>query len=268
MSLDLQILSAALAPPSRLSSGSYWHGHVPFAHFIVALHRPRLIVEFGVEHGDSLFAFADAVRWNGVPGAIVACDMWKGDAHVGPQDEWVYDRVRSIAAEYSNTITLLRENTIEASRHFADRSVDLLHIDASHQYEAVRDDFHSMRDKLSDRAIVLFHDTAVYSEPYGVWRLWQELREQFPHIDFVHSCGLGVLWVGKEIEAPVRTLFDGPDQDKVAVSRLFSALGHGISLRYDTAEQREALARIGQLPFPPGFEADDLLRQCLARARW
>ena len=74
----------------------------------------------------------------------------------------------------------IRSNFTDARDHFAEASVDLLHIDGQHHYEDAHSDFETWRPKLSDRAVVLFHDINEYGRDFGVHRLWGELVEAYP----------------------------------------------------------------------------------------
>jgi hypothetical protein len=189
-------LPARTFQPRRYRPGNQgtWSGHLPFACDLIAALRPALLVELGTHYGESYFGMCQAVLETAISCQCYAVDTWIGDRHASFYDESVFQEVKEWNdSHYAAFSHLLRTTFDEALANFADGSVDLLHIDGLHTYEAVRHDFDSWFPKVRPGGIVLLHDTAVRHHDFRVWRLWEELCREYPHFVFTHCWGLGVL---------------------------------------------------------------------------
>jgi len=228
---------------TRPRTDSTWLGHIPFAHWLVGAAQPRLVVELGTMSGSSYAAFCESVVRNGFGTKCFAVDTWVGDQHMGEYGEHIFENLDAFNRErYAAFSTLVRKTFDAALGDFADDTIDLLHIDGTHTYEAVRHDFETWLPKLTDRAIVLFHDTDEKKEDFGVWKLWGELQTRYPSFTFTHFHGLGVLQVGAALEGPATALFRLDDEaERQKVRQRFEALGTNVrNLSYAIRMQREA----------------------------
>ncbi|MCG8413848.1 MAG: class I SAM-dependent methyltransferase [Pseudomonadales bacterium] len=173
---------------------STWIDHMPFGYDIVAAIRPRLIVELGTYSGLSFFTFCQAAQEQNVESIAYAVDTWEGDEHTGAYGEEIFSRVRDHAREHYRGFTyLLRMRFDDAVTQFDDESIELLHIDGLHTYQAVKHDFDTWYPKLAPGGILLFHDIEARLPDYGVRNLWDELEQQHETFAFRHGYGLGVL---------------------------------------------------------------------------
>jgi hypothetical protein len=207
----------------KCTSGSAWQGHIPFAHWLVHVARPRTLVELGTQAGVSYSAFCDAVARSNTGTRCFAVDTWQGDKHAGSYGETVFDEFKPFHdRHYGAFSTLLRTEFDDAVGWFEDGEIDVLHIDGLHTYEAVRHDFETWLPKLSSRAVVLFHDTNERRDDFGVWRFWEEVKQRYPAFEFLHSHGLGVLGVGGGAPDQVRALCSIDSNKRIdAVRRRF-----------------------------------------------
>lgn len=184
--------------PKYVQTLSAWLGHGPFAMWLVKTATPRVIVELGSHTGFSYFAMCQAVQDNGLQTRCFAVDTWLGDEHSGLYDETIFQSVQAHNCRYEQFSTLLRKRFDQALADIPDASIDLLHIDGRHFYDDVKEDFECWVPKLSNRAIVLFHDTEVVERNFGVKKYWHELRTRYDGFEFEHWHGLGVLFFGTE----------------------------------------------------------------------
>jgi hypothetical protein len=229
--LDLEHLGAALQAPRYLSPVSAWVEHIPFAFAAVSLLRPRTVVELGTHMGDSYCAFCQAIETLGIEARLTAIDTWQGDSQAGGYGQGILDGLRAYHDPlYGRFSRLLQDTFDDAVGQFADASVDLLHIDGLHTYEAVQHDFETWLPKVSARGLVLFHDTQVRRGDFGVYRLWEELAGQYPSFEFTHGYGLGVLAVGNDLPAEMAAFLGAARRTPTLVRQYFSVLGNRIQL--------------------------------------
>jgi hypothetical protein len=193
--LPLTLPSARFRPLRYRPDGiGAWSGHIPFGCDLIACRRPSVLVELGTHYGESYFAFCQTIEASGVPCSAFAVDNWEGDAHTGRYGEEVFKEVDAYnRAHYATFSTLLRTSFDQAAEQFAGESIDLLHIDGLHSYEAVRHDFETWFPNVRPGGVVLLHDTEVQLPGFGVWRFWAELQQQYRCFGFQHSSGLGVV---------------------------------------------------------------------------
>jgi hypothetical protein len=176
-------------------ASSPWSGHRLFAYDLVRNLAPRRIVELGTHWGCSLFAFAQAIQNGGLPSELFAIDTWEGDENTGFYGEEVYAWVKETLASCfpDLPVHLMRMTFDEALPEFKDSSIDVLHIDGLHAYDAARHDFETWLPKLAPNGVVLFHDVAE-STGYGSSKYWSEISQEHPSYAFEHSFGLGILF--------------------------------------------------------------------------
>jgi hypothetical protein len=240
-----------IQPPIGISGASFWcpdfleHSawieHAPFAFWIVGALKPRSLVELGTHRGYSYFAFCQAVQRLGLNTRCHAVDTWKGDEHAGFYGEEVFEEVRNYNDKhYLAFSSLVRSTFDEALSHISDTSVDLLHIDGRHFYEDVKHDFESWCPKLSERAVVLFHDTNERLRNFGVFRLWEELICRYPSFEFLHGHGLGVLGYGASLPQEIKSFFDATSDASVTgeVRAAYARLGSALKAEFDSGQIR------------------------------
>lgn len=233
--------------PQRLVD-SAWVEHIPFAMVLMEITQPGLLVELGTHTGVSYCAFCQAIKELKIGTKCYAVDTWKGDSHVGFYGSEVLTDLRAhhdpLYCEFSS---LLQSTFDDALKNFNDGSIDILHIDGLHTYEAVKHDFEAWLPKLSSKSIVLFHDITERKNDFGVWKLWDELKSIYPSFEFIHGHGLGVLAVGQAYPPSMDMLFKSSIEIP-NIQEFFYHLGYGLdrelSIKVMTDQLNQANSRI------------------------
>ncbi len=221
------ISSVVFIKPALLPQ-SAWTEHIPFAFWLINSLKPDLFVELGTHYGLSYFSFCQAIQKSQLQTKCYAIDNWIGDEHAGYYDDAVFEFVNKINEPYNSFSTLYRSTFDDAVSSFKDKSIDLLHIDGLHTYEAVKHDFYNWLPKISKTGVVVFHDTNVRERGFGVYKLWEELIKEYPHFDFNHGFGLGILGVGEKIPEKIEQLFNigSIPAIRTAIRNVYERLGN------------------------------------------
>jgi O-antigen biosynthesis protein len=231
--LDLFAHPIILSTPRHLVH-SAWNGHIPFGMFLIELLAPSVMVELGTHSGASYCAFCQAITELGLTTAATAVDTWQGDEHSGSYGSEIFTDLRAHHDPlYGHFSKLFRGTFDEAATTFETGSVDLLHIDGLHTYEAVSHDYEKWLPKMSNRGVMLFHDIAVTLPGFGVQRFWNEIKTKHSHLEMLHCSGLGVLVTGKEAEEQLRVLLKCTNEERQFLNQLFEELGSRLEARVE-----------------------------------
>ncbi|MCX6751897.1 MAG: glycosyltransferase [Candidatus Nomurabacteria bacterium] len=178
-----------------------WVGHKYFAYDLIENIKPEIVVELGTHYGTSFWSFSQAVKDQNLDTKLYAIDTWEGEKHSGFYGEEVFETVKKIKEDfYCNLkINLIRKRFNNALVEFKDNSIDILHIDGLHTYEAVKNDFQNWLPKIKQNGIILFHDVKVAENDFGVYKFWNELKVKYITVEFYQSFGLGILFLDKKL---------------------------------------------------------------------
>lgn len=211
--------------PPHVSYPISWLGHAPFMNWLFKTIKPKLFVELGVHSGNSFFSACQSVVDNKLKTKCFGVDSWEGDPHSGSYENKIYDVVENFNKKYKSFSTLLKMRFDEASSKIKNQSIDILHIDGFHSYDAVSHDYHTWLPKMKSDGIILFHDISIYDNEFGVHILWEELKkdkEKFCY-EFNHSNGLGVLFLNRESGKKIFNSFT--KNDSILFKKIFERLG-------------------------------------------
>lgn len=160
--------------------------------------RVKRVLEIGTARGGTLFLLLQAL---GHDARVVSLDL-PGGRDGGGYPHWKIALFHSIAWG-GPSLKLLRGDSHDARMKERTRlalggPADFILIDGDHTYEGVKRDFDLYRDLVAPGGMIAFHDI-VPDARFGVARFWGEIKDRYPHKEFVKDWkqvgyGLGVLF--------------------------------------------------------------------------
>ena len=168
---------------------------------LVKNERCERLLEIGTYRGGTLFVFS---RLSDANATVISVDYpTTGFGRVlrACQNAYLPRLVRR-----GQSLYLLRENshslgTLARVREILQgNKLDFLFIDGDHSYAGVRSDFEMYAPLVRSGGLLAFHDVAKTNSKEEVYRLWNEIKPNYKHAEFVHrtgpgAMGIGVLWV-------------------------------------------------------------------------
>jgi Methyltransferase domain len=233
----------------RIYGVGAWTPHLHFAYDLVAVLKPALLVELGVDRGESYFAFCQSALENKTGTRCFGIDTWRGDQHAGGYDETTFAQVSEHnRANYESFSRLIRSTFDEALARFGDESIDVLHLDGLHTEAAVRHDIEAWLPKLRPGGILLLHDVDVRSKGFGVWKIWMELQEQSRSWTFHEGPGLGLWQRSPATPLPgfFEDLLSSPNDSSSALARYYTERANALQ---EKVAQHWRDGSIRQTPF-------------------
>ena len=119
-------------------------------------------VEVGRWRGRSSVYFGVEIVNSGKGHLLDCVDTWQGSAeHSGMdilKDDGLYIEFLKNIEPLSGVINPVRATSLEASERYEDGSLDFVFIDASHDYQSVKDDIEAWMPKVKEGGVLSGHD--------------------------------------------------------------------------------------------------------------
>jgi cephalosporin hydroxylase len=161
--------------------------------------RPlRTVVEIGTFLGGTLWGWCQIAEPDAV---IVSIDLPGAmmDLPVAPVEELARFARERQQLHFLRSDSSDPGTVDELRRLIQEQAIDLLMIDGDHSYAGVKADFELYSPLVAQGGFVAFHDILTHQQGAAeVDRLWRELRDRYPHVEFTDpgdDWGFGV-WGG------------------------------------------------------------------------
>ena len=185
---------------------SLWLAHAPFAFWLAGALRPSRVVGLGCGRGVSQMAFCQAVLLHGLDCEVHGVADWSMEAGVFTALD---AHNRGNYAAFSN---LTDRELRESHGQFADGSVDILSVDGGDACGEVLRNPNGWLSKLARGGVLLVHPAGGAAGA----DLWKGIAASYPHFEFYHAGGLGIVCPGTVVPEGLRGLVGQPSDGEIA----------------------------------------------------
>jgi hypothetical protein len=120
------------------------------------------------------------------------------------------DLIKNELNPWKDRYTWFRVGSLDVTTdQIPDSSLDCVFIDGDHSYDAVKNDFETWSQFVSEDGVILLHDTCVETingNEYGVKQFFEEI--DLPKCTFTHTFGLGVISKNQKLIDLIQNNFD------------------------------------------------------------
>lgn len=212
--------------------------HVPFAFWLVDALRPLSVVELSDAPGALLAACCQAVARLQLPTRCFGISA-RGAGARRAADEFSAHH----DARYGRFSQLVTQPAEQMLSRFDEGSLDLFSIDLGSDDGGLARRYHAWLPKLSKRAVVVVHGIGDLANDTGAREFWDSLADKYPHFEFLHGAGLGVLGVGTDLPPALHQLFalDAIEPRALEVREMFARLGRGLLAQAELGDLQRQL---------------------------
>lgn len=133
-----------------------------YKEFVRVLPNNSTFVEVGSWKGKSISFFTVESLNASKDIDIFAVDTWRGSSEHSQDpnvvDDTLYDLFLNNIKPIESHITAIRKPSVEAAEDFNDDSIEIVFIDAAHEYEPVKEDINTWLPKVRKGGLIAGHD--------------------------------------------------------------------------------------------------------------
>lgn len=147
-------------PTFDIPKNQFHPAQIPAMHRILKMAKARRVIEIGSWLGESTSIIADYIR----PGIVYSVDWFKGNTGTGLEKIAKEQDIFSLFKQNLTELGLYQYvhpfvmSSKEASVCFRNKFADVVFIDASHDYNSVKEDIKLWKPKVRDGGIICGHD--------------------------------------------------------------------------------------------------------------